>query len=111
MKRVNVEKWFDYEDSQKIEEQVKFFIASEIEAGLNCYYDESNTEPMTKQEWKEYVWNTIELLKGKKMNGNEYTHLKFYGKDNVMRLIDIYLDNYADIQYYIKNKVKAERWR
>ena len=94
--------WFEYEDSNKLEEQVKYFIASEIEAGLNVYYDEPNTEPMTKDEWKEYVWNTIELLKGMSMNGNEYTHLKFYGKNKIMNLIDTYLDNYEDVQKYIK---------
>lgn len=101
MKKVNVEKWFDYEDSTRIEEQVKFFIASEVEAGLNCYYDGNNDKPMTKDEWKDYVWASIELLKNTMVNGNEFNHLKFYGKENFLKLVDIYLENYEDVKKYI----------
>ena len=100
--KINVEKWIEYEESTRLEEQVKFFIASEIEAGLNCYYDNTTEEPMTKEDWKNYVWNSIELLKGMEINGNEYTHLRFFSKEKMFKLIDEYLENYQDIQKYIK---------
>ncbi len=101
MKKINVEKWFEYEDSTRLDEQVKYFIASEVEAGLNCYYDNNNEKPMTKEEWKDYVWNAIKLLKDMRVNGNEFNHLKFYSKEKFLSLVDIYLDNYEDVKPYI----------
>ncbi len=101
MSKVNVIKWFDYEDSRKLEEQVKFYIAGTIEGYLNGCYDD-NYEPMTREEWFDYVWKCIELDKDVIVNGNESKHLTFYGKDKTRKLVETYLDNYADVQEYIK---------
>lgn len=101
MKSINVSKWFGYEESKKIDEQVKFYIASTIEGYLNGCYDD-DYEPMTREEWFAYVWESIELDRGTIVNGNESSHLYFYGKDKIKRLVDTYLDNYADVQEYIK---------
>lgn len=102
MAKVNVGKWFGYEDSTKLEQQVKYFIASETECFLNSYYDGCSTEPKTKQEWQDLIYRTIGYYDKMIVNGKEYNHLKFYGKDKILKLIDTYLDNYEDIQDYIK---------
>lgn len=101
MAKVNVEKWFGFENSTKAEEQAKYFVASSIESYLNgCYNDEY--EPMTKDEYKEYVWKDLMMLQDTMINGNEFKHLKFFGKEQMMKLVDTYLDNYEDVKAYLK---------
>lgn len=101
MTKVNVEKWFEYEESNKLENQVKYYIAITVEGYLNGCYDD-NYESMTKEDWKDYIWNCIEYDKGVYINGNESSHLYFYGKEKTMKLIETYLNNYPDVQNYIK---------
>lgn len=101
MSKVNVEKWFEYDESTRLEHQVKYFIASTVEGYLNGCYD-CDYEPMTRQEWIDYVWNTIDYEKDIIVNGVERKHLYYYGKENTVKLINTYLDNYEDVQPYIK---------
>jgi hypothetical protein len=101
MSKVNVEKWFEYDESTKLENQVKYFIASTVEGYLNGCYD-CDYEPMTRQEWIDYVWQTIEYEKDIIVNGVERKHLYYYGKENTVKLINKYLDNYECVQPYIK---------
>lgn len=96
----NVNNWFEFEESNKIEEQAKYFIASSIESYLNGCYD-CGYEPMTREDYKEYVWNDLKISQDMMVNGNEFKHLKFFGKEKMMKLIDVYLDNYEDVKSYL----------
>lgn len=100
MKQENVERWFMLRESSKLEEQVKGFIADTVEGYLNGVYD-CGYEPMTREDWKEYVWKTIQYEKDTITNDVEVNHFKFYGKEKFMKLVDYYLDNYEDVKPYI----------
>lgn len=100
MAKINVNKWFEYEESTKLEEQVKYYIASTVEGYLNGCYDD-NYEPMSRSDWFEYVWTCIDFDKGQLINGNESSHLYFLGKDKIRKLVNTYLDNYEDMQEFI----------
>lgn len=101
----NVVKWFGLEESRKLEDQVKYNIAMACEGGLNTYYDGNNEEPMTKQEWREYIYSTMQMCFetawGTDMGEDASKHLRFYGKQNTFNLIDEFLENYDSVQEYI----------
>ena len=101
MAKVNVNEWFEYEGSSNLEKQVKYYIASTVEGYLNGCYDD-NYEPMTREDWIKYVWDSIEYEI--QTNGIEPSHLYFYGKKKIEKLINVYLDNYEDVQEYIAMK-------
>lgn len=100
MSKINVNEWFNYEEAKSLEKQVKYYIATTIEGYLNGCYDD-NYQPMTREEWVEYVWTCIEYDKGVLINGRESSHLYFFGKEKTEKLVNVYLDNYADVQEYI----------
>ena len=95
--------WFKLENSKKLEEQTKYFIASTVEGYLNgCYDCPEDYKPMTIQEWIDYVWSNLEYEKNIRVNGNERKHLNFIGKEKFIDLVKFYLNNYADVKQYIK---------
>lgn len=97
----NVDNWFELEDSDKLQDQAKAFVAITVESYLNGIYDcPDEYEAATVEEWKGYVWNTI-LIDQAYNGGGEYKHLYFYGKDNMMKLVDTYLANYKDVKPYV----------
>lgn len=96
----NVNKWYQLREGKDLEGQIKGFIADTVEGYLNGCYD-CGYEPMTRDEWKKYVWDTIEYEKDIVVNGVERNHFKFYGKEKFMNLVDLYLDNYEDVKPYI----------
>ena len=108
----NVEKWFGLGESRKLEEQVKYNIAMACEGGLNTYYDGNNDEKMTRQEWREYIYNTLQMCLESEycadLSENASNHLRFYGKANTLKLIDEFLYNYEDVQEYIAQNAE---WR
>lgn len=105
MTKVNVANWIWNDDSKKVEEQVKYAIACEAEGYLNGIRDCGTTDypPMTRENWIKYVEYGIELLakEGMTINNAEYKHLRFFGKENIRKLIEAYIDNYAEIQAYV----------
>ena len=98
---MNVERWFELEESRKLEDQVKYFIASTVEGYLNGCYD-AGYEAMTKREWIDYVWKTIEYEKDITVNGVERKHLWFYGKSKTEELTTLFIENYKYVKPYIK---------
>ena len=101
----DVKKWFSLGGSRKLEEQVKYNIAMACEGGLNTYYDNNNEDVMTKQDWREYIYNTLQMYFetdwGTDMGADAAKHLHFYGKKRTLELIDYFLDNYESVQEYI----------
>ena len=87
----NVEKWFSLGESRKLEDQVKYNIAMACEGGLNGYYDDNNDDKMTKQDWREYIYNTMQTCFetdwGTEMGEDAAKHLHFYGKKNTKTFI------------------------
>lgn len=105
MKRINVENWWKLSESDKLENQIKGFIADTVEGYLNGI--QFGYEPMTRAEWKNYVIETLneEISDGMIINGIERKHMRFFGNKRFHELIDVYLDNYKSVQKHI---VKGE---
>lgn len=99
MAKINVEKWFEYEESSKLEMQVKYYIASTVESYLNGCYD-AGYEAMTIEGWTEYVWNCLQYDKDAMVNGKEFKHLNFLGKENIVKLTKSFITNYEDAKAY-----------
>lgn len=99
--------WFKYGRSKELEHQVKYFIASTIEGYLNGCHNEG-WDPMKRDEWIKYVLDEIERSKGTYVNGTEYTHLRFYGKDKIINLINEYIDRYAPMTVWIEDDYRFE---
>ena len=101
----NVSNWIWLDNSRKLEDQVKYFIACETEGYLNGINDCGLNEypSMTKDQWINYVSYGLEIAinDGIIINGAENKHLRFYGKDKFIKLIETYIDNYKYIQPYI----------
>lgn len=99
-----MENWNLLYSSKKLEEQVKFNIASACEGYLNGCRD-CDYPSMSKQEWVEYIYSvmqdTFETEWGCKVGKDAAKHLHFYGKKKTMSLIEYYLENYEDVQKYI----------
>ena len=104
MAKINVENWFMLEESNKLEDQVKGFIAYTVEGYLNGV--QFGYEPMTRQEWKEYIIEDLrrDMACGMIVNGIERKHMKFIGNKKRDKLIDTFLDNYEGVQDYIKEE-------
>lgn len=101
MAKVNVENWYMLSESRKLEEQVKGFIADTVEGYLNGI--QFGYEPLTREEWKQYVIDAlnIDIKEGMTVNGVERKHFTFIGNKRFYSLIDTYLDNYEGVQAHI----------
>ena len=84
----------------KLERQAKEFIKGTVYGYLNGCYDD-DYEPMTEQDWIEYVWNTIEYEKGFYTNGVEPTHFYFVGKDRFIEMTRDFIRKNKDVQPYL----------
>ena len=102
----NEVRWFRYDESKKLEEQVKYNIAMACEGLLNSYYDGYAEEVHTKDWWINYIYSTMqecfETAWGSEYGKDAAKHLHFYGKEKTINLIEYYLDNYDDVKEYIK---------
>ncbi len=101
MKKVRVGNWYKLDESTNLENQVKAFIAQTVEGYINGI--QFGYEPMTKENWKQYIIDDLnrDIRMGMIVNGTERTHMRFLGNARFHELIDIYLDNYKDVQKYI----------
>lgn len=98
--------WFKYDESDDLEEAIKYNIAVNCEQRLNGYYDDCVTELYDKEDWYKYIFD---LTQGEwHQNGFIFTDdriskfTKIYGHDNVKALIKLWVDNYEDVKPYIK---------
>jgi len=104
---MTVENWFMLHDSRKLEEQVKYNIALALEGWLNGAYDEQQGyEPMTVEQTIKYIYDTLQMYfqagDGVTYIGKDASkHLHFYGKENTMKLIRQFVDEYENAQPYI----------
>lgn len=105
---LNVITWFRLDESRKLEDQVKHFIAVETEGYLNGIHDCGLEEycPMTREGWIEYIKTglTLAINENLMINGQEFKHLRFYGNDKIEKLIETFIDNYSAIQPFIIKK-------
>lgn len=84
----------------KLDKQTINFIHDTVHGYLNgCYDDEYS--PMTMDDWKQYVWQTIEYEKDLIVNGEERKHLHFAGKEKFYRLTEEFLKTCDEAQPYI----------
>ena len=107
MENTNVESWFKLEGgrSGSRENQVKYNIAVTVEGWLNGARDEGY-EPTTKTEMETYTYECMQ----KWYNGNGFStkhkgaisSLHFHGKENTLALIRQFINEYEDLQPYIK---------
>lgn len=99
--------WFNYDESDDLEEAIKYNIAVNCEQRLNGYYDDCFTELYDKEDWYDYIFNLMQ--EEWHQNGfifyDDRTIPKFtktYGHDKVKALIKLWVDNYEDVKPYIK---------
>ena len=96
--------WITIENAYELEDQVKFNIANVCEMMINALEDEEIT--ITNAQATDYIYK--ELRKGFMVNDSVLTgkyaasHLRFYGKQKTLILIKEYLENYTNVQEYIK---------
>lgn len=81
-------------------EEVRSYIADTVEGYLNGCRD-CGYEPMTEQEWIEYVEESLRLDQDMIVNGAEFKHLKFFGKEKFRAEVKKYLSEYPDVQEWI----------
>ena len=87
----------------KLERQAQNYIEDTVEGYLNGIRD-CGYEAMTRQDWLEYVIDSLnmDIEENMMVNGEEYRHLRFFGKKRFTEMAMGYIDTYADIQPYIK---------
>lgn len=98
--------WFKFDESTKLEEQVKYNIAVNVEAYCNVHYDNHGTDKLTVEELTDYVYAEVYAnynVAGKSWQDNR---LRYYGKNAIMQLVKEYIENYSDVQDFIKRKDK-----
>lgn len=98
----DVSNWFNYDESSKLEEQVKYNIAVSVEAYLNGHYDDESAYKATKAELLDRVYKQVTTtfaLAGTTRMSNQ---LRYFGKKNIIELIELYLSNYSDVQDFIQ---------
>jgi len=102
---MNVERWFQLDNSRDRENQVKYNIAVTVEGWLNGARD-AGYEPMTPEEMERYTYEVMQewyTRNGCSNSGKEATaHLHFYGKEKTIALIKQFINEYEDLQPYIK---------
>ena len=102
----DVSNWFEYDESNKLEEQVKYNIAVSVEEYLNGHYDDEDAYKATKAELIDRVYEQITTtftLGGITRMSNQ---LRYFGKKNIIELIQIYLSNYSSVQNFIQRGEK-----
>lgn len=101
----NVNNWIWMDESKKAEDQIKWAIASEAYGYLNGINDCGLEEypPMTRDGWAEYIRTGLNIMANDNMsiNGTEYRHMRFIGKQKTEELIETYIDNCEAIKPYI----------
>lgn len=101
---MNVEKWFGLESGNR-EDQVKYNIAVTVEGWLNGARD-SGYEPVTKEEMKDYTYQVMQewfTTSGYSTNQKgKVNSLHFYGKEKTIELIKQFINEYEDLQPYLK---------
>lgn len=103
----DVSNWFEYDESSKLEEQVKYAIASATEEYCNIHYDNDDAQKETIQELIDRVYAdvTTTYRQGGSIHLND-NRLRYFGKKNIIELIQIYLANYTDVQNFIQRGEK-----
>jgi len=66
----------------KLQDQLKEYIQMTVYSYLNGCEDD-NYEPLTEDDWVEYVLSNLEHDKDIMINGQEFKHLYFCGKDKI----------------------------
>lgn len=99
----DVSNWSDYDKSSKLEEQVKYSIASTVEEYCNIHYDNDDAQKETFQELLDRVYEDVTTTF--RQGGSIYLNdkrLRYFGKKNIIELAKIYITNYSDVQDFIE---------
>lgn len=102
----DVSNWFEYDESNKLEEQVKYNIAISVEEYLNGHYDDEDAYKATKAELLDRVYEQITTTFTSGGWSRESNQLRYFGKKNIIELIQIYLSNYTSVQNFIQRGEK-----
>ena len=102
----DVSNWFYYNISPVLKEQVKYNIAVSVEEYLNCHYDDENADKETKAELLDRVYKQITTTFNSGGRTHSSNQLRYFGKKNIIELIQIYLANYTDVQNFIQRGEK-----
>lgn len=102
----DVSNWFKYAESRKLEEQVKYNIASTVEQYLNNHYNDENAYKATKEELLNRVYEQLTTTFNSGGHILSSNQLRYFGKDNIVELIKLYIDNYEDLQEFIQGGEK-----
>ena len=78
------------------------FIESTVWGYINGIVDD-NYDLMTLEGWTDYIMTSLDMdaQGGQRVNGLEFQHLYFYGKDKIKKEAIKYLTTTEDIQEYI----------
>ena len=104
----DVSNWFDFYKSKKLEEQVKYNIASVVEEYCNIHYDNGEyAEKETIDQLIDRVYNEVTVYyRDGEGRGFSDNRLRYFGKANIIELAKIYITNYSDVQSFIQRSDK-----
>lgn len=92
-----------------LEKQAKEFIHETFWGYANGIID-CGTEDyplMTKDEYKDYIWKTLDYEKNIVVNGVERKHIYFIGKTKFMTMVDEFLQEEDCQEYIVLNDEKV----
>lgn len=65
--------------------------------------NDAGYEKMTRDEWIDYIMETLDIdaESGQKVNGLEFKHIYFYGKEKIKKIAENYLKDEEVKEYVI----------
>lgn len=83
------------------EQQARDFIAETFYSYVNGIEDCGTTDYplLTKEQYKDYIWQTLEYEKDLIVNGVERKHIYFVGKERFNELVNEFLNNEENKEY------------
>ena len=80
---------------------VKEWLEMTVWGYINGIIDD-NYEPMTREGWLDYIMQTLDIdaSSNQMVNGLEFKHIYFYGKEKIAKIADEYLND-EDVKEYV----------
>lgn len=86
-------------ENKRLQRQVREYIKMTVYGYLNGCVDDGY-EALTVEKWIEYVMRSLELDLNSIVNGEEFRHLYFYGKQNIVDEIHRFLQTDEWVREY-----------
>lgn len=93
--------WFKHDHSSKLEEQVKYNIAVVVEEYCNVHYDNDDALKATEEQLVDRVYGEVSTSFREAGSCISDSRLRYFGKENIIKLTKAYLANYPDVQDFI----------